>query len=86
MEPSFDTMTMPYLASPLSLGHMQGNDYLNSLPGLDLPDQRSNFDAETFIRCAPSLPNSSPPLLLLFATSAQTAQFAGFQNHCYIIF
>ncbi|OKL61912.1 Protein pacG [Talaromyces atroroseus] len=40
---------MPYLASPLSLGHMQGTDYLNSMPGLDLPDQRSNFDAETFI-------------------------------------
>jgi hypothetical protein len=60
MEPGFDTMTMPYLASPLSLGHMQGTDYLNSMPGLDIPDQRSNFDAETFIRCARPFPNLVP--------------------------
>lgn len=52
MEPGFDTMNMPYLASPLSLGHMQSADYINSMPSLDLPDQRSNFDGETFIRCA----------------------------------
>lgn len=39
----------PYLASPLSLGNLQG-DYLNAMPGLDLPDHRSNFDSETFVR------------------------------------
>jgi acid phosphatase len=44
----FDTMAMPYLASPLSLSNLQG-DYLNSMPGMDLPDQRSNFDTETFV-------------------------------------
>jgi hypothetical protein len=47
----FDTMTMSYLASPLSLGNIQGTDYLNALPPMDLPDQRSNFDTETFVRC-----------------------------------
>ncbi|KAL4977841.1 protein pacG [Aspergillus desertorum] len=45
----FDTMALPYLASPLSLGNIQGTDYLNTLPGMDLPDQRSNFDSETFV-------------------------------------
>lgn len=40
----------PYLASPLSLGNLQGPDYLNAMPGLDLPDHRSNFDSETFVR------------------------------------
>ncbi|KAL2794057.1 hypothetical protein BJX66DRAFT_325597 [Aspergillus keveii] len=45
----FDTMAMPYLASPLSLANIQGSDYLNALPGMDLPDQRSNFDSETFV-------------------------------------
>ncbi|RDW81796.1 uncharacterized protein DSM5745_05353 [Aspergillus mulundensis] len=45
----FDTMAMPYLASPLSLGNIQGSDYLNALPGMDLPDQRSNFDSDTFV-------------------------------------
>ncbi|CAL5868814.1 uncharacterized protein PFLUO_LOCUS3041 [Penicillium psychrofluorescens] len=46
----FDTMAMPpYLASPLSLGNLQGTDYLNAMPGLDLPDHRSNFDTETFV-------------------------------------
>lgn len=46
----FDTMALPYLASPLSLSNIQGTDYLNSMPGMDLPDQRSNFDSETFVR------------------------------------
>jgi len=54
----FDTMAMPpYLASPLSLGNLQG-DYINALPGLELPDHRSNFDSETFVRfvSCPALP------------------------------
>lgn len=42
-------MAMPYLASPLSLGNIQSTDYLNSISGMDLPDQRSNFDSETFV-------------------------------------
>lgn len=47
---TFDTMAMPYLASPLSLGNMQGTDYLNAMPSMDIPDHRSNFDSETFVR------------------------------------
>lgn len=47
----FDTMAMPYLASPLSLSNIQGTDYLNGLPSIDLPDHRSNFDSDTFVRC-----------------------------------
>ena len=46
----FDTMTMSYLASPLSLGNMQNTDYLNPVPGMDMPEQRPSFDAETFVR------------------------------------
>ncbi|KAL4969219.1 NDT80/PhoG-like DNA-binding family protein [Aspergillus stella-maris] len=38
----------PYLASPLSL-NIQGADYLNPFQEIDLPDQRSNYDAETFV-------------------------------------
>ncbi|EAW15082.1 NDT80/PhoG-like DNA-binding family protein [Aspergillus clavatus NRRL 1] len=45
----FDTMAMPYLASPLSLGNIQGADYLNAMPGIDIPEQRSNFDSDTFV-------------------------------------
>ena len=47
----FDTMAVPpYLASPLSLGNLQGADYLNAMSSLDMPDHRSNFDTETFVR------------------------------------
>jgi hypothetical protein len=46
----FDTMTMSYLASPLALTNMQAADYLNAIPGMDMPEQRSNFDTETFVR------------------------------------
>lgn len=47
----FDTMAMPYLASPITLGSLQGTDYLSALPGMEIPDQRSNFDSDTFARC-----------------------------------
>jgi hypothetical protein len=61
----FDTMTMSYLgASPLSLGNLQAADYLAAMPGMDLPDQRSNFDTETFVRYVRpgcSFPGSLPP-------------------------
>lgn len=62
-------MAMPsYLASPLSLGNMQGADYLSTIPGMDLHDQHSNFDSETFVRCVfpvwkYPLPQSPPPHL-----------------------
>lgn len=47
----FDTMAVPpYLASPLSLGNLQSADYLNAISGLEMPDHRSNFDTETFVR------------------------------------
>ncbi|PYH46686.1 transcriptional regulator PacG/VIB-1 [Aspergillus saccharolyticus JOP 1030-1] len=45
----FDTIAMPYLASPLSLSNLQGTDYLHSMSGMDMPDQRSTFEAETFV-------------------------------------
>ena len=45
----FDTMAMPYLASPLSLGNLQNVDYLSSMPGMDLPEQNTNFDSDTFV-------------------------------------
>ncbi|RAH85876.1 PhoG like DNA-binding family protein [Aspergillus japonicus CBS 114.51] len=45
----FDTMSMPYLASPLSLSNLQGSDYLHSMPGMDMPDQRSTFESEPFV-------------------------------------
>lgn len=44
-------MAMPYLASPLSLGNLQSVDYLNAMPGMDLPDQPPNFDSDNFVRC-----------------------------------
>ncbi|KAJ5286885.1 hypothetical protein N7478_002571 [Penicillium angulare] len=64
----FDTMAMPpYLASPLSLGNLQGSDYLNAMPGLDLPDHRSNFDSETFVSDDLSFhPNGLPQSLKRF--------------------
>jgi hypothetical protein len=48
----FDTMAMPpyHLASPMSLGNLQGTDYLNAMSSLDMPDHRSTFDTETFVR------------------------------------
>ncbi|KAL4940503.1 hypothetical protein BDV06DRAFT_18889 [Aspergillus oleicola] len=45
---NFGTMPLPYLASPLSL-NIQGTDYLNAFPEIEIPDQRSNFDTETFV-------------------------------------
>ncbi|THC92265.1 hypothetical protein EYZ11_008272 [Aspergillus tanneri] len=64
----FDTMAMPYLASPLSLGNIQSADYLNSMPGMDIPDQRSNFDSDTFVSGddIPFPPNGLPAALKRF--------------------
>lgn len=49
-------MTMSYLASPLSLGNMQGSEYLSAMSTMELPDQHPNFDSDTFVRyvCATS--------------------------------
>ncbi|KKZ64673.1 acid phosphatase [[Emmonsia] crescens] len=46
---SFDTMTMPYLGSPLSMANIQNTDYLNAMPSLDIPDSHSTYDHETFV-------------------------------------
>ncbi|KAJ5716790.1 hypothetical protein N7488_002436 [Penicillium malachiteum] len=70
MEGYDHTMAMPpYLASPLSLGNLQGPDYLNAMPGLDLPDHRSNFDSETFVSDELGFPSAGiPPSLKRFST------------------
>lgn len=47
----FDTMAMPYLASPLSLGNLQSVDYLSTMSGMDIPEQQPNFESEAFVRC-----------------------------------
>ncbi|WEW59050.1 hypothetical protein PRK78_004518 [Emydomyces testavorans] len=44
----FDTMTMSYLASPLSMGNMQNGDYLNSVQPLDIPPHHP-YDHEAFV-------------------------------------
>lgn len=48
---SFDTMSMPYLTSPLgTMNPMQNGDYLGAMPPLDMPHQQS-YD-EPFVRYA----------------------------------
>lgn len=48
----FDTMAMPYnLTGSLSLGALQGTDYLDAMSSLEMPGHGSNFDTETFVRC-----------------------------------
>lgn len=47
----FDTITMSYLAAPMSLQNVTGPDQQLSVPytPLDSLDQRSNYDAETLL-------------------------------------
>ncbi|KAL1956492.1 hypothetical protein VTO42DRAFT_7290 [Malbranchea cinnamomea] len=47
----FDTMTMSYLADPLSMGTMQNGDYLNTMPSLDTmpPHHLEPYDGKTFV-------------------------------------
>jgi hypothetical protein len=47
----FDTITMSYLAHPMSLQHVTGPDQQLQVPMLPLDqlDQRSNYDADTFV-------------------------------------
>lgn len=47
----FDTITMSYLAGPMSLQNVTSADQQLSVPMLPLDslDQRSNYDAETFV-------------------------------------
>ncbi|KAK2741584.1 hypothetical protein FQN57_005567 [Myotisia sp. PD_48] len=56
----FDTMAMPYLASPLSMSHLQNGDYLNAMPGLDIPPHQT-FDHETFVS-GDDMSFSQPPM------------------------
>lgn len=46
----FDTITMSYLAAPMSLQNVTGPDQLPGGPMLPMDqfDRRSNYDAETF--------------------------------------
>ena len=47
----FDTMTMSYLASPLSMSNLPQVDYMSAMPGgMDMQDQQSNYDSDTFLR------------------------------------
>jgi hypothetical protein len=49
----FDPITMSYLAGPMSLHHVSAADHNQQqlqLPMLDQLDQRSNYDAETFVK------------------------------------
>jgi hypothetical protein len=46
----YDTMTMGYLPNPLSANGLQNLDYMSTASGLDLQDQYSSFDSETFMR------------------------------------
>lgn len=46
---SFDTITMQYLAAPMSLNNVTASDALSApLLPLENLDHHSNFDAETF--------------------------------------
>ena len=47
---AYDTMTLGYLPSPLPANGLQTLDYMSATSGLDLQDQYSNFDSETFMR------------------------------------
>jgi hypothetical protein len=45
----FDTITMSYLAAPMSLQNVTGPDQMaGPIMPMDQFDQRSNYDAETF--------------------------------------
>ncbi|OJJ46310.1 hypothetical protein ASPZODRAFT_133339 [Penicilliopsis zonata CBS 506.65] len=47
---------MSYLASPLALGNIPPGDYLSVMPGMDLPDQQSTLESETFVSDEMSFP------------------------------
>jgi hypothetical protein len=49
----YDTMTMGYLPNPIPANGLQSLDYMSATSGLDLQDQYSNFDSETFMRWEP---------------------------------
>ena len=46
----YDTLTMGYLSNPLPAPGLQSLDYMSTTSGLDLQDQYSSFDSETFMR------------------------------------
>lgn len=48
----FDTMAMSYMGNPVSAAHLS-SDYLQTAPGMDMPDHLSNFDADPYMRSVP---------------------------------
>lgn len=47
----FDTMAMPYLASPLgTMNPLPNGDYLASMPQMDMQHPQQPYDAESFVR------------------------------------
>lgn len=57
----FDPTTMTYLATTTNLAQDSSPDAFTKMlmPGLDMVEQHSNFDAHTFAGCA-TLPQSLP--------------------------
>ena len=45
----FDTLTMSYLASPLTLTSTTSDPMSAMMPMGDIPDHSSNYDNETFV-------------------------------------
>ena len=52
----FDTMTMPYLASPLGMNPMPNGDYMTAMPQMDMQPPQQPYDAESFVRYGVFLP------------------------------
>jgi NDT80 / PhoG like DNA-binding family len=71
----YDTMTMGYLPNPLPANGLQNLDYMSATSGLDLQDQYSNFDSETFMRLE-HLVQSDDRSLVLTLHSGDELNFA----------
>lgn len=61
----FDTITMSYLATPMSLSHVTQDALHVPLNMLDNLEHHSNYDAETFAGYAKAPSNALLPLLTL---------------------
>ncbi|PGH18730.1 hypothetical protein AJ80_04384 [Polytolypa hystricis UAMH7299] len=76
----FDTMTMSYLASPLSINNMQSADYLNAMPPMEMPDPQGPYDHETFVS-GDDIGFAQPPMptnaMRRFSSSQFEEPFAG---------
>lgn len=64
---SYDTMTMGYMPDPIPVNGLQNLDYMSAASGLDLQDQYSNFESETFVRLVQHDPLETWNLLLTVA-------------------